>query len=70
MNLESFVINNNSNGLIIHDEGDTICNVNSSKNLHSVWPNSELVLTNGLGHTLDDEDIVDTVKQFIYSSAA
>lgn len=38
-------------GLIIHDEQDTYVSVDDSKLIARTWPNSELLLTTGLGHS-------------------
>lgn len=65
--LENLVKFNQTSGLIIHDEGDKTTKVDYSKKLHSLWPYSKLVITNGLGHKLKSENIVQMVKDFVIS---
>ncbi|MDF1696083.1 MAG: alpha/beta hydrolase [Saprospiraceae bacterium] len=63
--LENLVQSNRSSGLIIHDEEDKAVTVEYSKKLHSLWPYSKLVITNGLGHKLKNENIVQMVNRFV-----
>ncbi len=42
-------------GLIIHDEQDQVAPVEGAKILANVWPEANLRLTNGLGHSVQDE---------------
>jgi pimeloyl-ACP methyl ester carboxylesterase len=37
-------------GLIVHDAGDRVVSLAQSQALQSAWPNSTLVITEGLGH--------------------
>jgi pimeloyl-ACP methyl ester carboxylesterase len=53
-------------GLIIHDEDDQDTHVKNSKNIHESWKNSELMITQGLGHHLKDERVYDKVFEFIH----
>ncbi|MCZ8356052.1 MAG: alpha/beta hydrolase [Cyclobacteriaceae bacterium] len=57
-----------ADGLIIHDEDDKETSVQNSKNIHASWENSELMITQGLGHHLKDQSIYDKVFQFIHQS--
>ncbi len=65
--LENLLNTNKSSGLIIHDEGDTTVTVDYSKKLHNLWPYSKLVITQGLGHKLKDDNIVKLVNDFVIS---
>ena len=65
--LENLLTSNQSSGLIIHDEGDKTTKVDYSKKLHSLWPYSKLVITNGLGHKLKGENIIQMVREFVIS---
>ncbi len=65
--LEKLIDNPQSRGLIIHDKNDESVSVNYSKKLHNLWPQSKLVLTEGLGHKLRSDKIVDMVKEFVAS---
>ncbi len=55
------------NLLIIHDKDDLEVPPRNAELLHQLKPNSELMLTNGLGHTriLRDELVVDRTLKFI-----
>lgn len=52
-------------GLIIHDEGDREALVGNARAIHAAWPNSELVITEGLGHNLRSNVVVDIVVQYL-----
>ncbi|RKZ97950.1 MAG: hypothetical protein DRQ46_03505 [Gammaproteobacteria bacterium] len=54
-------------GLIIHDEDDMDVPMKSSKLIAQEWPNSELVITAGLGHRriLRDKIVIRRVTSFI-----
>jgi len=54
-------------GLIIHDEDDDAIPVERSKLIAEAWPESELVLTTGLGHRriLRDKTVINKVISFI-----
>ena len=53
--------------LIIHDEDDTAVDYLSAKAIHTVWPASRLITTQGLGHRriLKDKNIISEVTAFI-----
>lgn len=63
--LSQIIKSNQAKGLIIHDEDDLRVTVDYSKLLHSLWPKSKLVLTNGFGHKLRDISIVNLVEEFV-----
>ena len=53
--------------LIIHDEEDVDVNVEDAHELHSALSNSELFITNGLGHRriLGDKTVINKITTFI-----
>ena len=51
--------------LIIHDEEDHDTSVEYSKKLHQVWKDSELHLTQGLGHRLKSNEVIYKVIGFL-----
>jgi pimeloyl-ACP methyl ester carboxylesterase len=65
--LAKIIKSNKADGLIIHDEGDKTITVDYSKKLHTLWPKSKLVVTQGFGHKLRDLSIVDLVGDFVLS---
>lgn len=54
-------------GLIIHDKFDRIAPVSASEAIAKNWKNSHLVVTEGAGHSLNNEDIFDEIIQFLKS---
>ncbi len=50
--------------LIIHDRGDLEIPVKYAQRLHEAWPQSELMLTDGLGHRMRDESVVSQTIDF------
>lgn len=55
---------------IIHDEKDTDTHFQYSVKLHSIWKNSELLLTKGLGHSLKSPLVTTSILQFLKKSNA
>ena len=51
--------------LIIHDKGDLDTDYTYSVRLHEQWPNSKLLLTEGLGHKLRSPKIISEVLDFM-----
>nr|WP_281503792.1 alpha/beta hydrolase [Arenibacter sp. F26102] len=52
-------------GLIIHDEWDSITPFSASERLHKNWKNSRLIKTQGLGHSLQQEDLNLQIVDFL-----
>mgnify|MGYP001816334176 CR=1 FL=1 len=54
-------------GLIIHDEEDSYVRVDDGKLIARTWPNSELLLTTGLGHNriLISRTVLDRLGVFL-----
>jgi len=51
--------------LIIHDKGDLATNHHYSIRLNKHWKNSQLILTEGLGHDLKSKEVIQTVVNFV-----
>lgn len=54
-------------GLIVHDAGDRVVHLSQSQTLHGSWSNSELLITEGLGHRriLSDLKTIATIVEFL-----
>lgn len=52
-------------GLIIHDKDDRITSCSGSQNIHKHWENSQLVVTEGLNHSLYSDDVNETIIKYI-----
>lgn len=52
-------------GLIIHDKKDKDTHYKNSVRLNAGWKNSKLILTDGLGHSLKSNKIIDDIITFI-----
>lgn len=50
--------------LVIHDRKDLIVGVAAGKSIHAALPDSEILLTNGLGHSLQDNLVFHTIIDF------
>ena len=55
--IAKFVRNLRMPGLIIHDEKDDVAPVHGAYQMAENWPNSELVITSGLGHSIQHEQV-------------
>lgn len=54
-------------GLLVHDEFDTIAPYSASERVHKNWKNSTLIKTQGLGHSLHQEDVNNQIIDFLKS---
>ena len=54
-------------GLLIHDKLDQVAPVSSSERVHANWKNSQLVLTEGFGHSLHQDEINLQIINFLKS---
>lgn len=52
-------------GLIIHDEGDEEAPYHHAVRIHKAWPQSRLITTQGFGHNLRSQEVVEMVKDFV-----
>jgi pimeloyl-ACP methyl ester carboxylesterase len=55
-------------GLIIHDKEDKDTNYENSVRLQASWSDSQLILTEGLGHSLKSKPLMEDVHRFICNS--
>jgi len=55
-------------GLIIHDQEDDVNLFYEAESIHSKWKNSTLISTNGLGHSLQDETVYNTIASALLKS--
>lgn len=58
--------------LLVHDEEDTEVDPRISRTIHAAWPDSQLVMTTGLGHTriLRAPEVVERVADFLTGTTA
>ncbi len=52
-------------GLIIHDLEDDIAPFEDAKAIHRNWPQSKLIKTQGLGHSLMGMEVIEQVSQYL-----
>ncbi|WP_222984855.1 alpha/beta fold hydrolase [Flagellimonas meishanensis] len=56
---------NKKKGLIFHDRFDAIAPYHASVAVHKKWKNSELVTTEGLGHSMHQEQVNEQIISFL-----
>lgn len=61
----SFVKANNKKGLLLHDRLDKITPHHASEKVHAVWAESKLISTEGLGHSMHQEEVNDQIIAFL-----
>ncbi|MBT8185642.1 MAG: alpha/beta hydrolase [Eudoraea sp.] len=54
-------------GLLIHDELDKIAPVSASERVHANWQNSRLIKTEGLGHSMHQDEVSYAILDFLKS---
>ena len=52
-------------GLIIHDIGDDLAPIQGAEDIYENWRKSCLIVTEGLGHTLDCGEVVELVTDYL-----
>ena len=60
-----FVKRNTKKGLLIHDELDAIAPVQASEKVHANWNNSRLIKTQGLGHSMHQDEVNERIIAFL-----
>lgn len=60
-----FVKTNTKKGLLIHDQLDTVAPVEASEQVHLNWKGSRLLKTNGLGHSMHQDEVNDRIVAFL-----
>jgi len=66
--IDTLLKNIDLKGLIIHDTTDTIVGVSNALKLKEIWPDAQLLITDGKGHRLRDPEIIANVCAFIKSA--
>lgn len=61
----SFVANNTKKGLLFHDRFDTITPYQASVSVHKHWKGSELISTEGFGHSMHQDEVNDRIVAFL-----
>ncbi|NAY92982.1 alpha/beta fold hydrolase [Muricauda sp. JGD-17] len=60
-----FVKNNTKKGLLFHDRFDAIAPYHASVAVHEAWKGSQLVTTEGLGHSMHQEEVNNQIIDFL-----
>ncbi|WP_420400640.1 alpha/beta fold hydrolase [Flagellimonas sp.] len=60
-----FAKTNTKKGLLFHDKLDMVAPYHASKQVHASWKGSRLVSTEGLGHSMHQEEINDEIISFL-----
>lgn len=60
-----FVENRSQKGLLLHDKMDKIIPFHASQKVHSVWKDSVLIPTEGLGHSLNHSSVNQQIINFL-----
>ncbi|SHJ80775.1 Alpha/beta hydrolase family protein [Maribacter aquivivus] len=60
-----FVQSNTKNGLLFHDKFDMIAPYHASVDVHKHWKGSELVSTEGLGHSMHQDGVNNKIVEFL-----
>ena len=63
----NFVKSNSKKGLLFHDRLDKIAPYHASVAVHNNWKNSVLISTEGLGHSMHQEEINEQILAFLES---
>ena len=62
-----FVKGNPKKGLLLHDRLDRIAPFHASQKVHNAWEDSVLIPTEGLGHSMHQEDVNRQIVEFLKS---
>lgn len=60
-----FVVENEKKGLLLHDRLDTITPHQASVDVHDHWRNSTLISTEGLGHSMHQDEVNEKIIAFL-----
>ncbi len=63
--LKAFVSTINQEGLIVHDKDDKEAPYSNAVQANKNWERSRLITTNGLGHNLKSDELVEDVVSFL-----
>lgn len=53
-------------GLVIHDEDDDVAPFSDGISIAKNWKSAKFIGTKGLGHSLQDSDLVDQIRNFVF----
>lgn len=53
-------------GLVVHDEDDTTVGYNEGRKIAAAWPQSQLLSTKGLGHSMHGDDMYTKIFSFLF----
>lgn len=65
--VSKYAKNFTTKGLLIHDKLDLIAPYSAAERIHKNWSNSTLITTEGLGHSLHQEDVNHQIIDFLKS---
>lgn len=60
-----FAQSNTKKGLLFHDRLDTVAPYHASEQVHASWKGSKLISTEGLGHSMHQEEVNDEIIKFL-----
>lgn len=62
-----YVKSNTKKGLLFHDKQDKIAPYHASEKVHAHWNGSQFISTEGLGHSMHQEEVNDQIIDFLNS---
>jgi len=62
-----FVQTNTKTGLLFHDRFDLITPYHASEQVHAAWKGSQLITTEGLGHSMHQDEVNEQIVSFLAS---
>jgi len=63
----NFVKKNLKKGILFHDRFDKITPYHASENVHKHWKRSQFITTEGLGHSMHQEEVNNKIIEFLKS---
>lgn len=61
----AFVRSNTKNGLLFHDRSDKVTPYHASQKVHASWKGSQLISTEGFGHSMHQDEVNDAIVGFL-----
>ena len=62
---KKFAANIATKALIVHDQEDRVVAFSEAEKIISTWKNAAFISTNGLGHSLHDDDLNERILEFL-----